>query len=280
MTETRDTGNLAFARLLKFWRTSFGYSQEALSASVGVSTRHLSFLETGRSNPSRVLVVDLATEFKLSMRDTNNLLVAANFNPVDSKLIVGAEKENYYTDKAMALSLRAVTGTPACIADAFGNIMLVNRDWVYFHSFWSTRFIDGSCTNTYQLYLSEQDLGNHLTHWEQVASALLLTLQQEILLSDDDSAKQLFETILRYPRIPKNWQKLGAAVPYNHSFKMDLNYPKGGLDSYIAVNNTLGATPYVSKPRRIISSLHRISQHDDIDMDRYNALSHPLMVDA
>ena len=279
MTETNDVTHPAFARLLKFWRASYGYSQEALSASVGVSTRHLSFLETGRSNPSRVLVVDLATEFKLSMRDTNNMLVAANFNPVDSKLIVGAEKENYYIDKAMALTLSVVKDTPAAISDACGNIIRVNRDWVYFHTFWQTEFVNGSCNNTYQLYLSDKGLGNHLMHWDHVASALLLTLQQEILLTDDKDAQQILDDILSYPGIPKNWQKIGATVPYNHSFRMDLNHPLGGAASYIAVNNTMGATPYVSKPRRIMSCLHPINKHDDIDQDLYNSLSHPLMID-
>lgn len=279
MTQTNDITYPAFAKLLKFWRTSYGYSQEALSASVGVSTRHLSFLETGKSNPSRVLVVDLATEFKLSMRDTSNMLVAANFNPIDSKLIVGAEKENYYLDKAMQLSLGVIKGTPASIADACGNIICVNRDWVYFHTVWNTDFISGEGSNTFQQYLSASGLGNYLTHFDNVASALLLTLQQEILLTEDEAAQKTFEKILSYPGIPKNWQQLGAKVPYNHSFRMDLNHPTTGLASFVVVNNTMGATPYVSKPRRVMSCLHQISGHNEIDQDVYDALSHPLMID-
>ena len=57
-------------------------SQLDLALEAGVSARHLSFLETGRSNPSREMVLHLAEELDVPLRERNTLLVAAGYAPV------------------------------------------------------------------------------------------------------------------------------------------------------------------------------------------------------
>ena len=71
-----------FGPLLRAWRTARGKSQLALSIEAGVSSRHLSFVETGRSNPSREMVLALAQALDVPLRDRNALLEAAGFAPV------------------------------------------------------------------------------------------------------------------------------------------------------------------------------------------------------
>jgi transcriptional regulator with XRE-family HTH domain len=61
--------------LLREWRRR--RSQLELALDAGVSARHISFLETGRSNPSRAMVIDLAANLELPLRDRNELLIAA-----------------------------------------------------------------------------------------------------------------------------------------------------------------------------------------------------------
>jgi transcriptional regulator with XRE-family HTH domain len=60
--------NGIFGRLLRFWRTTLGISQEQLSSHVGVSVRHISFMENGRSMPGRAMVLDLAQTLELGAR--------------------------------------------------------------------------------------------------------------------------------------------------------------------------------------------------------------------
>ena len=67
--------------LIRFWRTRRGLSQLELSLDANVSTKHLSFVETGRSKPSRQLLVHLAQHLDLPIAERNRLLLAGGFAP-------------------------------------------------------------------------------------------------------------------------------------------------------------------------------------------------------
>ena len=68
--------------LLREWRGARGMSQLHLAHAAGVSGRHVSFLETGRSRPSRSMVLRLAETLDLPLRERNALLFAAGFAPL------------------------------------------------------------------------------------------------------------------------------------------------------------------------------------------------------
>ena len=68
--------------LIRFWRTRRGLSQLDLSLDAHVSTKHLSFVETGRSSPSRQLLVHLAQHLDLPIAERNRLLLAGGFAPL------------------------------------------------------------------------------------------------------------------------------------------------------------------------------------------------------
>ncbi|HMH90709.1 MAG TPA: helix-turn-helix transcriptional regulator, partial [Streptosporangiaceae bacterium] len=70
-----------FGDLLRRWRQDRGVSQLALGSDADVSPRHLSFVETGRSAPSRGLVLRLAEHLEIPLRGRNELLLAAGFAP-------------------------------------------------------------------------------------------------------------------------------------------------------------------------------------------------------
>src|SRR5262245_49396533 len=67
--------------LLRSWRQRRRFSQLDLSIAAEVSTRHLSFVETGRSSPSRELVLHLAEHLDVPLRERNTLLLAAGYAP-------------------------------------------------------------------------------------------------------------------------------------------------------------------------------------------------------
>src|SRR5687768_16068675 len=71
-----------FGELLRRWRSARRQTQEALAFDAEVSTRHLSFLEAGKSAPSRQMVLVLASALDLPLRDRNTLLLSAGFAPV------------------------------------------------------------------------------------------------------------------------------------------------------------------------------------------------------
>ena len=67
--------------MLRDWRTRRRRSQLDLALDAGISTRHLSFVETGRSNPSAEMVLTLAEQLEVPLRERNHLLLAAGFAP-------------------------------------------------------------------------------------------------------------------------------------------------------------------------------------------------------
>src|SRR5688500_474073 len=76
---TADSG---FGTMLRTWRSSRRMSQLELASAAGVSSRHLSFIETGRARPSREMVVHLSEQLDIPLRERNSLLTAAGFAPL------------------------------------------------------------------------------------------------------------------------------------------------------------------------------------------------------
>jgi transcriptional regulator with XRE-family HTH domain len=72
----------SFGSLLRHWRLVRRVSQLALATEADISGRHLSFLETGRAQPSREMVQLLATVLDVPLAEQNNLLVAAGYAPI------------------------------------------------------------------------------------------------------------------------------------------------------------------------------------------------------
>src|SRR5438093_9886768 len=71
-----------FGPLLRQWRTARHMSQLALATEAGISTRHLSFLETGRAQPSREMVQLLAGMLDVPLGERNALLISAGYAPI------------------------------------------------------------------------------------------------------------------------------------------------------------------------------------------------------
>src|SRR5689334_10053726 len=85
MTTTSVVQNRPVGELLRMWRQRRSLSQLELALRAEVSARHVSFLETGRSQPSRDMLLHLAEELDIPLRERNALLVAAGFAPVYSE---------------------------------------------------------------------------------------------------------------------------------------------------------------------------------------------------
>ncbi|OWY61411.1 hypothetical protein B7486_63920, partial [cyanobacterium TDX16] len=78
---TEPVNSPAVGLLVRDWRTRRRRTQLDLSLDVGVSTRHLSFVETGRAKPSPELVLALAEHLDVPLRERNRMLVAAGYAP-------------------------------------------------------------------------------------------------------------------------------------------------------------------------------------------------------
>jgi transcriptional regulator with XRE-family HTH domain len=112
--------------LIRFWRTRRGISQLALSLEANVSTRHLSFVETGRSSPSRQLLAHLAQQLDLPITERNRLLLAGGFAPAYLELPYDGEAMQPLRESLQRL-LEAHEPNPALIVDGLWNLIESNR---------------------------------------------------------------------------------------------------------------------------------------------------------
>lgn len=86
-----DTEGLEVGALLRRWRVLRGCSQLELALDAGVSARHVSFVETGRSRPSAEMVLLLAERLEVPLRERNRMLLAAGYAPTYPELSIEAE---------------------------------------------------------------------------------------------------------------------------------------------------------------------------------------------
>src|SRR5262245_20189703 len=117
-----------FGSLLKTHRKAHGLSQESLALHAEVSTRHLSFMETGRAKPSREMVLLLASSLALPLREQNSLLIAAGFAPAYTETPLSSPSMAEAC-RALTLLLRRHEPFAAVAYDRHWNVVLANAPY-------------------------------------------------------------------------------------------------------------------------------------------------------
>ena len=118
-------GDSRFASRLRWWRQRRGMSQLALAHEAEISQRHVSFLERGRTNPSREMVLRLSAALDLPFREQNALLLAAGFAPAWRETPFGAP-ELALVDRALDYMLIQQEPYPAFVVDRRWQLLRAN----------------------------------------------------------------------------------------------------------------------------------------------------------
>ncbi|MBP7340643.1 helix-turn-helix transcriptional regulator [Niveispirillum sp.] len=173
----------AFGPLLKRWRASRGVSQLDLALSCNTSQRHLSFLESGRSRPSRGMVLQLATALSVPLRHQNALMLAAGFAPAwDSSPLEAPEMAP--VKAAITHMLETQAPFPAVVVDRHYNLIQANSGAQRLLGFLAGPAIAGlSNPNLVRLLLSP-GMRDLVENWEEVAAWMIRRLKAEALLED------------------------------------------------------------------------------------------------
>src|SRR5258708_24583165 len=112
--------------LLRQWRDMRGRSQLELSLDAGVSQRHISFIESGRSVPSRQMLMDIAQALDIPLRERNTLLLAAGYAPMYSEASWNSREMQSVTN-ALGRILRQHEPFPAVVMDRYWNVLMTNE---------------------------------------------------------------------------------------------------------------------------------------------------------
>lgn len=197
----------AFGALLREWRGLRGASQLALALEAGTSTRHLSFLETGRAGPSREMVLRLADALDVPLRERNALLEAAGFASLYRESALEAADLGPIR-RVIALMLEAAEPFPAAVVDRGYDVVLANGALGRFFG----RLIAPADLaalgrpNLIRATFHPRGLRPFVANWSEVAPHLLGRLQREAQrLPPGDPLPALIEEVLGYPGVERAW---------------------------------------------------------------------------
>jgi transcriptional regulator with XRE-family HTH domain len=189
--------------LLREWRAARRLSQLDLSFRARVSSRHISYVETGKSRPSRDMVVRLADALDVPLRERNALLAAAGHAPEYPERALDA-LELAPMRHAIESILEHQEPYPAFVLSRHWDVLRANRAAERVATFLG---VAGRHANMVLRFLDPDDLRSVVTNWEEVARDLLRHVQEEVAaLPSDVRARALLDEALSYPGVPAHWR--------------------------------------------------------------------------
>lgn len=174
------TTHEGFGALLRAWRSNRGRSQLALALDAGISTRHLSYLETGRAQPSRAMVLTLAQALEIPLRERNALLQAAGFAPLYGETPLAAPALSAIQD-ALNVMLNGSEPNPAFVVNRRYDVLDANASgrWIL------ATFVHDPAEfapplNMARLVSAPLGMRPYLKNWQAVARKVLGRLRREL----------------------------------------------------------------------------------------------------
>ncbi len=216
---TKSPRASSVGRLLRGWRERRRLSQLALAVDAEVSARHLSFLETGRAQPSREMVLLLARALDVPARARNELLVAAGFAPIYRERGLEAP-ELADVRRALEFMLRQQEPFPALVLDGGWNIVMSNGGARRLLSLFLTPEEAAAVgpPNAMRLFYHPQGMRPYIVNWEATAAALIQWLHRDVMRGvGEPETGRLLEELLSYPDVPRHWRLLdldAASAPF------------------------------------------------------------------
>jgi transcriptional regulator with XRE-family HTH domain len=206
-----------FGEHLRFWRQHRRMSQLDLAGEAEISTRHLSFVETGRSAPSREMVLRLAERLDVPLRERNALLVAAGYAPMYRERALD-DPALHVAREAVQLILKCHEPYPALAVDRHWNLLAHNAMVPHLLAAADPALLQGQ-VNVLRLSLHPRGLAPHIVNLGQWRHHLFERLRQQIQATGDAALVALQEELQAYPVPPGaddtrlDGELLGVAMP-------------------------------------------------------------------
>jgi transcriptional regulator with XRE-family HTH domain len=185
--------------LLKVWRSKRRMSQLDLASQAGVSPRHLSFVETGRSKPSREMVIHLAEHLDVPLRDRNALLTAAGFAPAYRESSLDAP-DLASVRQAIDVMLRNHEPLPALVIDHTWDLVDANDGVNLFLGLISPTLLEPR-VNVIRASLHPDGLAGHIANFDEYVVHLIERLRRQRDASGDAALAALLEEVSAYPNV-------------------------------------------------------------------------------
>jgi len=186
-----------FGEHLRHWRQHRRLSQLDLAMEAAISTRHLSFVETGRSVPSREMVLRLSERLDIPLRERNTLLVAAGYAPMYRERALD-DPALSPARQAVELILKSHEPYPAIAIDRHWNLIAANSVVPHMLAGVDPALLQAPM-NVLRLSLHPQGLAPKIANLAQWRRHLFERVRQQIAASADPVLVQLLEELQAYP---------------------------------------------------------------------------------
>ncbi|MFB9121981.1 XRE family transcriptional regulator [Paraburkholderia dipogonis] len=186
--------------LLREWRQRRRMSQLLLAAEADISTRHLSFVESGRAVPSREMVMHLAERLDVPLRARNALLVAAGYAPLFRERAL-SDPQLAAAREAVELVLKGHEPYPALAIDRHWTIIAANNALAPLLTGASPELLKPP-VNALRLSLHPEGIAASIVNWHAWREHILARLQRQIDVSGDSTLSALRDELAAYPAPP------------------------------------------------------------------------------
>jgi transcriptional regulator with XRE-family HTH domain len=223
--------------LLRRWREARHLSQLDLALDAEVSARHISFLETGRAEPSREMLLALSNVLDVPLRERNFLLLAAGFAPIYGETSLDDPRMTQVR-AAVEIILKSNEPRSALAHDRHWNVVMANAAFVQFLTVTLGKAPAGLLPlrvstpprlNVLHLLFDPNGLRKVIVNWEAIAKSLLNEAYRRLAWARDETLKKLIAEILSYPGVPVRFREPDLEAPHELILPMELN-----LDGKIA----------------------------------------------
>ena len=187
-------------KLLREWRVRRRLSQLDLASSAGISARHLSFVETGRSRPSPQMVLHLSEALEVPLRERNRMLLAAGYAPVYGQRPLDAP-ELEPVRRALDLVLGGHDPYPAFVVDRRWDIVAANASAGLLLEGVADELL-GPPANAMRVALHPDGVAPRIVNLGEWRAHLLERLGRQVVLSGDAELAALLEEVSSYPGPP------------------------------------------------------------------------------
>jgi len=238
--ESMETGG--FNALFRDWRQFRRISQLDLALAANVSQRHVSWLETGRSRPSRDMVLRLAEALDIPLRERNALLQSAGFAAVYSESSLG-DPVMAPVEHALRQVLSHHEPLPAFVVDREWNVRMDNSAGRMLLSVAGdpdeqmAELGEAGEVNLALLTLHPQGLRRYITNWSEAAPHFVRRLRQEAAASGDHRLQEKILAITELADLADDAIPLGESLLPVLPLEVDLN---GIVLSLFSVISTFG----------------------------------------
>ena len=267
----------SFGTLLRQWRSTRKLSQLALADIAEISTRHISFMETGRAQPSREMVLVLGSVLEVPLRERNAMLAAAGFAPAYRETDLSAP-EMAPVRKVLDFLLRQAEPYGAVVLDGAWDILMTNRP----AQLLTTQFVEDPAAllqdgrlNMLRLLFHPAGARKAIVNWADVARDAIARAQRELHFeAHGPRLAALVEEALSYPDVPQDFRVLDLSQ--SPSLLIPVQFAKNGLQMNVfSTITTLGTAQDVTLQEiRIESYFPADEQTDALAKQLFAQLEH------